>query len=164
VKANPHVLLAYAWVFYMALFSGGRLIRTSLQAAGPEFWTRLVHRDIDNNKLADPLSARPPYGSDPSLYGIQFLSFGGDEDGEDIKLEFKKRIAEAEILLTDEETWDIVQESVHIFNYMIDIVAELDAICGTTEYTGLEPQKSIQDGNIFQRKRLLVEPQKQQQG
>ena len=38
VRARPHVLLAYAWVFYMALFSGGRVLRGLLEGAGEEFW------------------------------------------------------------------------------------------------------------------------------
>jgi len=43
VEANPHVLLAYAWVLYMALFSGGRYLRAFLKEAGGtgvDFWTR----------------------------------------------------------------------------------------------------------------------------
>jgi hypothetical protein len=101
----------------MALFSGGRFIRKSLQAAGPDFWMRPIHRRIDNNNLAELVSIRRRSRSDPIAHGIQFLDFDGKEDGEDIKLEFKKRIAEAEILLTDEEKWDIVQESQHIFKH-----------------------------------------------
>ncbi|KAI1767494.1 hypothetical protein GGR53DRAFT_526729 [Hypoxylon sp. FL1150] len=44
VTARPHVLLAYAWVLYMALFSGGRFIRASLERvdAGSPFWTPLA--------------------------------------------------------------------------------------------------------------------------
>jgi len=41
VGKNPHVLLAYAWVLYMALFSGGRILRRSLELAGYEFWSRV---------------------------------------------------------------------------------------------------------------------------
>lgn len=33
VAENPHVLIAYTWVLYMALFSGGRILRASLRAA-----------------------------------------------------------------------------------------------------------------------------------
>ncbi|KAI2471936.1 heme oxygenase-like protein [Annulohypoxylon bovei var. microspora] len=37
---GPHVLLAYAWVLYMALFAGGRFIRASLERVDPadRFW------------------------------------------------------------------------------------------------------------------------------
>ena len=35
------MLLAYAWVLYMALFSGGRFIRATLESAGTDgFWHR----------------------------------------------------------------------------------------------------------------------------
>lgn len=40
VARHPHVLLAYAWVLYMALFAGGRFIRASLESAGDNFWKR----------------------------------------------------------------------------------------------------------------------------
>ena len=36
---KPHLLIAYAWIFYMALFSGGRWIRAQLYAAGEDFWS-----------------------------------------------------------------------------------------------------------------------------
>ncbi|KAI4862125.1 hypothetical protein F4820DRAFT_35991 [Hypoxylon rubiginosum] len=44
VAERPHVLLAYAWVLYMALFSGGRFIRASLERVDPasSFWTPLA--------------------------------------------------------------------------------------------------------------------------
>lgn len=38
---RPHNIIAYAWVLYMALFSGGRFVRATLEAAGPVFWTRV---------------------------------------------------------------------------------------------------------------------------
>ena len=38
ITAKPHVLLAYSHILYMALFSGGRFIRASLEAVGEHFW------------------------------------------------------------------------------------------------------------------------------
>jgi len=58
------------------------------------------------------------------------LEQGRDED---IKLEFKRRFAEAEIVLTDSEKEDIVHESQEILKFMIDMVSTLDEICGTTK-------------------------------
>ncbi|KAI1469778.1 heme oxygenase-like protein [Daldinia caldariorum] len=42
VRARPHVLVAYAWVLYMALFSGGRFMRASLERVDRSsgFWPR----------------------------------------------------------------------------------------------------------------------------
>ena len=65
--------------------------------------------------------------------GLQFFNFLGDEDGEDIKLEFKKRITEAEILLTSGEKEDIIDEAEEIFKFMITMVEELDSVMGTNE-------------------------------
>ncbi|XXH00761.1 hypothetical protein Hte_007112 [Hypoxylon texense] len=44
VAERPHVLLAYAWVLYMAIFSGGRFMRRSLERVDPTsaFWTPLA--------------------------------------------------------------------------------------------------------------------------
>jgi heme oxygenase len=159
VEANPHVLLAYAWVLYMALFSGGRYLRASLNEAGGtgvNFWTRdpspvrpySVTRDASPRRgliseTADPAavcpSARPRTRSrsesvtSKMVPGMSFFNFVGEEDGEDIKREFKKRITEAEVLLTPREKEDIVTEAEHIFEFMVTMVAELDAVMGTKE-------------------------------
>jgi hypothetical protein len=37
IQARAHILLAYAWVMYMALFNDGRWIRDQLVAGGPKF-------------------------------------------------------------------------------------------------------------------------------
>jgi hypothetical protein len=60
--------------------------------------------------------------------GLQFFNFAGDADGEDIKLEFKKRITEAEILLTRAEKEDIITEAEYIFKFMLEIVSDLDRV------------------------------------
>jgi hypothetical protein len=65
--------------------------------------------------------------------GMSFFNFVGEEDGEDIKREFKKRITEAEILLTPGEKDDIVTEAEHIFKFMVAMVTELDAVMGTKD-------------------------------
>ncbi|TAQ85101.1 hypothetical protein B7494_g6574 [Chlorociboria aeruginascens] len=164
VQANPPVLLAYAWVLYMALFSGGRYLRASLQQAGGSregFWTRdpspirpfsinnrgLSPRrkstsEIDETILRD--SARSISRSESSLsqmrLGLQFFHFAGEEDGEDIKREFSKRINEAEALLTNSEKDGVVIEAQHIFHFMVEMVYELDSICVRRDETvkGLE--------------------------
>lgn len=158
VETNPHVLLAYAWVLYMALFSGGRYLRASLQGAGGsggDFWNRDPspvrpysvtqgngrHRN-SRSEIYEP-RGRPSSqsrsknlsetGASRMVPGLQFFNFVGDEDGEDIKREFKKRITEAEILLTSGEKEDIINEAEMIFKFMVEMVGELDRVMGTTE-------------------------------
>ncbi|PQE14675.1 hem oxygenase-like multi-helical protein [Rutstroemia sp. NJR-2017a BVV2] len=165
VEKNPHVLLAYAWVLYMALFSGGRYLRASLKTAGgfEDFWSRdpspvrpySVTREAQNlapsSKVAADEKVRPSarQKTRPECHqmmmkqGLSFFDFVGAEDGEDIKREFKKRIAEAEVLLTEGEKADVIQEAQAIFSFMVMIVTELDAVCGTTS-EDLETVKTIQ--------------------
>lgn len=175
VEANPHVLLAYAWVLYMALFSGGRFLRHSLYAAGPLFWgqspipspftdrpnpfmapSNLECKSSKSQKMRDcgrkaassedltssqaqPSCQRSRLSrSDNNISalpvpspGLEFFNFIGTEDGEDIKLEFKKRISEVEILLTSGEKDDIVGEAQDIFKFMLELVHQLDGICHT---------------------------------
>ncbi|KAL2075312.1 hypothetical protein VTL71DRAFT_255 [Oculimacula yallundae] len=174
VEANPHVLLAYAWVLYMALFSGGRYLRLALKEAGGHgeaFWTRdsspVRPYSLDDSSIPPRSTSRPqghkvqtsasetntastrrssttptsthgmrlppPEPNAKVIPGLQFFSFPGAEDGEDLKVLFKSRIAEAEILLTAGEKDDIVAEAQHIFTYMLQLVIQLDAVIGTTE-------------------------------
>ncbi|RAL68407.1 hypothetical protein DID88_007138 [Monilinia fructigena] len=139
VQTNPHVLLAYAWVLYMALFSGGRYLRAALKTAGgsEDFWDRDASpvRPYEATRAPKPTespskglseeeirpSARRQTRSESSQTmkkdGLQFFDFVGDEDGEDIKREFKRRIAETEVQLTDSEKADIIKEAQAIFSF-----------------------------------------------
>ncbi|KAI9733199.1 MAG: heme oxygenase [Claussenomyces sp. TS43310] len=155
IEDEPHVLVAYAWVLYMALFAGGRYLRASLQAADQDFWSRSpspVRPYFFPRNNSDQVfsrtsgyedsrikrrSARRTSTSEGSVRqtftGMQFFNFIGDDDGEDLKREFKNRITEAEAMLTSQEKKDIVSESETIFSFMIDMVAELDEVFGTSE-------------------------------
>lgn len=115
IERHPHVLLSYAWVLYMALFSGGRFIRATLENAGRanhDFW-------------AHPTEGTTSHGP------LQFFHFPTPQDGEDLKLEFKARLAEQGRLLTEEERGDIVREAVCIFENLILVIAQLDDVCHT---------------------------------
>ncbi|KAK6438260.1 hypothetical protein LTR95_005539 [Oleoguttula sp. CCFEE 5521] len=114
VHDKPHSLIAYMWVMYMAIFSGGRHIRKELSRAGPGFWP-------------SPKSfASMGSFSDLSQPGYTFLSFDGDDDGEAIKVGFKARLAEGDALLTVEERREAVEAADELFGLCIDIVSALD--------------------------------------
>lgn len=108
VAARPHILLAYAWVFYMALFSGGRFIHATLAHVPAAAW-----------------GTKPQKGRLP----LAFFTFATPQDGDEIKVSFKHRFAEASHGLQPQEESDVVEEARRIFEFMIDIVAELDGIC-----------------------------------
>ena len=113
--AKPHTLVAYTWVMYMAIFSGGRWIRSQLASAEPGFWTA-------HTNAGPALAEKTPLG----MPGFSFLSFDGEQDGEDIKVEYKKRLAEGENLLSAEEREDITAASQELFERCIQIVKKLD--------------------------------------
>jgi hypothetical protein len=102
-------------VMYMAIFSGGRWIRSQLASAEPEFWT-------SHTNAGPALAEKTPLG----MPGFSFLSFDGEEDGEDIKVEYKKRLAEGESLLTPQEREDIMEASQKLFERCIAVVKKLD--------------------------------------
>ncbi len=59
-------------------------------------------------------------------FGYSFLSFDGDSDGEDIKADFKRRLACVEDILTSEERGDVVAEAQQVFRFSILLVREID--------------------------------------
>jgi len=115
ISARPHVIVAYAWVMYMALFSGGRWIRMVLKDAGSEFWEG---RGFEAHKQT-------------ALTGFTFLTFTGSHDGEDTKAAFKQQLAVVEEVLGVQEKQDIVDEARYIFQKSIDLVHELDDLAVT---------------------------------
>ncbi|KAF1962267.1 heme oxygenase-like protein [Byssothecium circinans] len=121
VGSKPHVLVAYAWCFYMAVFSGGRWIRSELLKAGNDFWTQTREGAEKSTEGEIRLQDR----------GLSFWSFPGQHDGLDIKEAFKSRLRSAEALFTPEERIDIVEEAKIIFKLSANLVHELDKQLGT---------------------------------
>jgi len=119
VGHKPHVLVAYAWCFYMAVFSGGRWIRGELVKAGSDFWSSGA--DSVPQESVAPLTE----------IGLSLWSFPGSRDGEDIKEAFKERLLAAESLFTDDERIDVIEEAKTIFKLCAGLVHELDEKLGT---------------------------------
>ncbi|KAF2216411.1 hypothetical protein CERZMDRAFT_19713, partial [Cercospora zeae-maydis SCOH1-5] len=116
IRSKPHVLIAYAWVFYMATFAGGRWIREQLATSGHDFWlagsTRCQSEDCGKVSLELP--------------GFSFLSFDEDQDGEDIKALFKANLINGETLLTADEQQEIVDTAQQLFERCNRLVYQLD--------------------------------------
>ncbi|KAI1414535.1 heme oxygenase-like protein [Hypoxylon sp. FL1857] len=158
VAARPHVLLAYAWVLYMALFSGGRFIRASLERVDPasSFWTPLeleLEQDFEQDselKMPGGFPSSGGMGTGARRGGEQkggkqeehplaFFRFDTPSDGEDLKNLFKARLltltgegnGRGTSQISPQEHDDVVQEAQRIFDFMISVVGELDEVCGT---------------------------------
>ncbi len=124
VMEKPHVLVAYAWVMYMAIFSGGRWIRDQLESAGEAFWTAKTALS-NKDKTASATAPSPQHA------GLSFFYFDGDQDGEDIKADFKQRLQEGEDIFTPQQRQDIIDEANEIFRFSILLVSELDELLQT---------------------------------
>jgi hypothetical protein len=124
VNEKPWTLVAYAWCFYMAVFSGGRWIRAGLLRAGDGFWPPQTPEE------GIPLTER----------GLSFWHFPGLHDGEDIKAEFKLRLEEAEHLFTDDQRVDVIEAAKNIFQLCAEVVYELDDVFGPPQ-TATIPSK-----------------------
>lgn len=126
--AKPHLLLAYTWVLYMALFSGGRYIRSRLRQAGIGFWEGRVEGGSEGGygrRIEDDEK-----GVAVDRY-LGFWTFEGEEDGEDLKAEFKQRFASIEATLTGDEKEEVVQEAVFIMQSITGVVVEISEVIGT---------------------------------
>lgn len=112
--AKPHTLIAYSWIMYMAIFSGGRWVREQLAQAGPSFWQTPETQEGRFGGSAHPVP------------GFSLFYFEGERDGEDVKAEYKARLEYAEKLLTTRERDEVVREAHVIFERCIQLVVELD--------------------------------------
>ncbi|KAL5889832.1 hypothetical protein ACKVWC_005059 [Pyricularia oryzae] len=161
VCENPHVLLAYGWVMYMALFSGGQFMRATLENAvgDPDlpFWaanpgriapsqrqsvsgrTAIEDPGFADNEGEHPSCVRFLDGDGGHRLPLDFLHFSTERDGEDLKEAFKSRIETAEASLTPARLDDVVREAKCIFESLIHIIEDLDRICGTPATTGVQP-------------------------
>ena len=175
VAGRPHVLVAYAWVLYMALFSGGRVIRAALERVDPDFWVPA--------SASASASSRQRKAAGDARGPLRFFSFNtaldkdevededdaddNEEDGEAddqgdttpaddqdrgdaLKATFKSRLTEAETLLTAEQRDEIVEEAHNIFVFMVRLVAELDEVCDS------EPAREAGAGMLALRSRDSV--------
>ncbi|EFY91816.1 hypothetical protein MAC_02101 [Metarhizium acridum CQMa 102] len=140
IKNKPHVLLAYSYIMYMALFAGGRFIRATLESAGKEFWDTTASSAIpttsrpSQDDFADGTQnhqtetwPRRSHGCLP----LRFFHFDTPEDGEDLKRDYKQKLADCDATLSYQEKHDIVQEAICIFENLVLVVAQLDTVVAT---------------------------------
>ena len=127
---KPYLLLAYAWVMYMAIFSGGRWVRAQLLSAGENFWSQDQETGRDSTSGSVVGNMKIPKG-------LEFLHFRDSlVDGEDLRSDFKLRFFEAESRLSENERDDIVREAQNIFKFLTMMVEELDGLVGDVQVPG----------------------------
>ncbi|PTB69602.1 heme oxygenase-like protein [Trichoderma citrinoviride] len=154
VHAKPHVLIAYSYNLFMALFAGGRYIRASFEKAGNDFWTTVPEPIKPTMQPCEPRAGAasfspleltgddglgPPshsFQTSPCDGFLQFWHFDSPEDGEDFKRDYKERLLTWEDSLSAGEREDILQESVIILESIGQIVGQLDDVCSDEREEG----------------------------
>ena len=150
VYKKPHLLLAYTWLLYMALFSGGRYIRQKLQQAGPGFWDSAEYRD-GSVRLGEKGEERVVDDF------LSFWTFEGEEDGEDIKADFKRQFQDVEMALTGLEKDEVVQEAVFIMQSIIRMVKEIAEDVGGEHARSCQKQLARMSGEDDRHGRLEIQ-------
>lgn len=134
IDLRPHVLMAYTYILYMALFAGGRFIRDTLRAGGEEFWSTGVTASLHGNASVDRSSNTQEEitdeqdASEDTAFPLRFFQFSTDSDGEDLKMLYKQQFVDSGFQLSGPERDDIVREAVCIFEHMILLVQQLDSL------------------------------------
>lgn len=147
VENRPHVLLSYSYIFFMALFAGGRFIRASLESVGDDFWNQIPSPIMPTMQQCQPrIVLNDEQGLEEGHHRshvlgtmpLRFFHFPTPSDGEDLKHEFKKRLSESEAMLTARERRDVIQESVCIFENMTLLMHQLDSVLGEPGQAGVD--------------------------
>lgn len=154
VATKPHVLLAYAWVLYMALFAGGRFVRATLEAAGTEFWATPAGEVRLTGALT--MACGAPSACDKASFPLSFLRFQGADD---LKAEFKNRLVQTESLLTPGEHDDVVREAGRIFDYLVRLISQLDSYAMASGNDKAPRLGGLRDSVSVAKERALVRRQ-----
>lgn len=162
-RAKPHLLLAYSWCMYMAIFAGGRYVRQSLSDVPESFWeaghsaghpqhpvTNPFFEDNDDDEEQDdPQEGGPGASSDTFSQldrpGYSFLSFDGSDDGVSIAQAFRAGFAKADHILTEQERREVIAESQTVFEYCIALVKELKSETAAVVETTYEEAERVVD-------------------
>lgn len=139
IEKKPLLLVTYTYIMYMALFAGGRFIRATLESTGDEFWqTPLAPiKPTMQPCIPSPAFQYANHADTPIHDGshrcnplpLSFFHFDTPHDGEDLKIEFKRRVRICEAALEPDEVDDIVEEAINVFEHITAVVQQLDAIC-----------------------------------
>lgn len=163
LEQRPHVLVSYAYTFYMALFAGGQIIRSSLESQDASFWDKTPvspaqpgmisgQQDASGGDLtrgpipgkasdeAAPATALGSARGSNSTWPVDFFRFETPTEGGNLKDEFKGRLRDSESLLTEKEKMEIIQEATVIFEQMLSVVGQLDGL--------FEPDKPIDAASV----------------
>lgn len=156
IREKPLLLVTYTYIMYMALFAGGRFIRATLESTGDEFWQTPLSPIRPTMQPCVPKPDPQDDNVEPRPHSemhkchhplpLSFFHFNTPHDGEDLKVEFKRRLRICEAALEPQERDDIIHEAANVFQHITSLVHELDNMCDedTTEDAASAPGHFLQ--------------------
>ena len=107
---KPYLVMSYAWIFYLAIFSGGRYMRASLQRSFDEAWLPGLAPEVERRQAGY----------------LVFWTFGRDEqESEEVRATFKRNFEGMAGRLDDDQREEVVKEAVDIMDRLIEIIEDL---------------------------------------
>lgn len=100
---KPHLIIAYIYVWYMAVLSGGQYILKTLKSVDPRFWGH-------------------EFSSSTEDAGFSFLSADPS-----IRDRLRRKLQEAEALLSAEQRAEVVEETELIYELTIRLVDDVES-------------------------------------
>lgn len=115
IYEKPYLLLAHAWVFYLAIFSGGKYMKASLHMSFQNAWLQQLEEGDKTRPCADTY--------------LRFWTFGNSvQESEEIRSNFKKRFKEVAKTLSIEQREEVVDEARGIMDSLFGIIQELGVL------------------------------------
>ncbi|KAI5843729.1 hypothetical protein BZA05DRAFT_180107 [Tricharina praecox] len=138
---KPHLLLAYAHNYYMALFAGGKMLLRQILMAKDFFPVKAPAGDSDEAKA---------FSTNMFVFPVET----GKE--ESLRAKFKAAMELAEENLSEEEKTEIIQESRHIYQMNERLVRELDEICGSLAIPAAQLDRANETLSFVAQYKLLL--------
>jgi len=134
LQEKPHLVIAYAHIYFMALFAGGKILLRQLFAT------------------KDFFPVNPPAGTyeEAMAFGTNMFMFPVEKGKEEsLRAKFKDAMETVEGGFSEEEKTEIIQEARAIFKWNERLVLELDDICATLAIPAAQLEVERVSKNFF---------------
>ena len=141
---KPHLMMSYAWIFYLAIFSGGRYMRASLQRSFDEAWLSRLDPEVEKRQAGY----------------LVFWTFGRDEqESDEVRATFKRNFEGMAGKLDEDQREEVVKEAVEIMDRLIEIIEDLGQLFDSHRVAPAESGKSAAQVAVAEKHNTSKTPQ-----
>ncbi|OAA72548.1 hem oxygenase-like, multi-helical [Cordyceps fumosorosea ARSEF 2679] len=159
IQKQPLLIVTYTYILYMALFAGGRIICKKLKLAGDDFWQTPLAPIKPTMQLCIPVPSQDELP-------LSFFRFDNPNNGEDLKVEYKRILKMIESAIDSDEADAIVGEATNVFRHILSIEELLEAVFKDDPSDGAAtmPGEYLQPASLLSRVRNSVAVAKERYG